>query len=80
VRLRALAHPQDVAVIGRYVNRLVLAFVSASVGLVSVLLLGVGGGPHVLGTRLDLLLGYLGLASATVLGLRVIAAVTRDGG
>jgi ubiquinone biosynthesis protein len=80
LRLRTLADPGDVAVIGRFVNRLVLAFVSASIGLVSVLLLGVGGGPVVFGMRLDLLLGYLGLAGATALGLRVIVAVTRDGG
>jgi ubiquinone biosynthesis protein len=80
LRLRTLADPRDVAVIGRFVNRLVLAFVSASIGLVSVLLLGVGGGPVVFGMRLDLLLGYLGLAGATALGLRVIVAVTRDGG
>ena len=56
-----------------------LAFFSASVGLVSVLLLNVGGGPLVFGTRLDLLLGYGGLIAATVLGLRVLVAVTRDG-
>jgi ubiquinone biosynthesis protein len=80
LRLRTLADPRDIAVIGRYVNRVVLAFVSASIGLVSVLLLGVGGGPRVMGTHLDLLLGYLGLAGATVLGLRVLTAVTRDGG
>lgn len=29
-------------------------------------------------TRLDVLLGYGGLIAATVLGLRVIVAVTRD--
>jgi ubiquinone biosynthesis protein len=80
IRLRALSDPREAAIIGRYVNRLVLAFVSASIGLVSVLLLGVGGGPQLLGTRLDTVLGYLGLSSATVLGLRVVAAVTRDGG
>ncbi|HKF32566.1 MAG TPA: AarF/UbiB family protein [Jatrophihabitantaceae bacterium] len=80
LKLRTLADPRDVAVIGRYVNRFVLAFISASIGLVSALLLGVAGGPVVFGTRLDLLLGYLGLAGATALGLRVVVAITRDGG
>jgi ubiquinone biosynthesis protein len=79
LRLRALGDPRDVAVVGRYANRFLLVFASASIGLVSVLLLGVAGGPRVLGTPLDVLLGYLGLAGATILGLRVIAAITREG-
>jgi hypothetical protein len=33
-----------------------------------------------LATELDVLLGYGGLVAATVLGLRVIVAVTRDTG
>jgi hypothetical protein len=48
--------------------------------LVAVFLLRLGGGPQMLGTRLDVLLGYGGLAAATVLGLRVIVAVTHDAG
>jgi ubiquinone biosynthesis protein len=78
VRLRPPADHHDTSIVGRYVNRLVLAFVSASIGLVSALLLGVGQGPHMLGTRLDIALGYLGLSCATVLGLRVISDITRD--
>jgi ubiquinone biosynthesis protein len=79
IRIRPLADARDVAVIGRLTNRFLLAFFSASIGLVSVLLLAVGSGPRILDTRLDVLLGYLGLICATILGLRVIAAVTRDG-
>jgi hypothetical protein len=56
----------------------ILAFFSASIGLVAVFLLRVEGGPQMFGTRLNVLLGYGGLAAATVLGLRVIVAVTRD--
>jgi predicted unusual protein kinase regulating ubiquinone biosynthesis (AarF/ABC1/UbiB family) len=39
-----------------------------------------GGGPQLFGTQLDVLLGYGGLIAATMLGLRVIVAVSRDPG
>jgi hypothetical protein len=57
---------------------MILAFFSASVGLVAGVLLRLRGGPEMFGTNLDVLLGYGGLGAATVLGLRVIVAVTHD--
>jgi ubiquinone biosynthesis protein len=80
LRIRPVADPRDAELVTRLTNRLILAFVSASIGLVAVFLLRLGGGPQMFGTRLDMLLGYGGLAAASVLGLRVIVAVTRDTG
>lgn len=78
LRIRPLADPRDAALVVGLANRLILAFFSASIGLVSVFLLRLGGGPLMFNTRLDAVLGYGGLIAATVLGLRVIVAVTRD--
>jgi ubiquinone biosynthesis protein len=80
LRIRPFADPRDAELVTRLTNRLILAFFSASIGLVAVFLLRLGGGPEMFGTRLDVLLGYGGLVAATVLGLRVIVAVTRDAG
>jgi ubiquinone biosynthesis protein len=80
LRSRPFAGPRDAELVTRLTNRLILAFFNASIGLVAVFLLRLGGGPQMLGTRLDVLLGYGGLAAATVLGLRVIVAVTHDTG
>jgi hypothetical protein len=48
--------------------------------VVAVSLLRLGAGPEIFSTNLDVLLGYGGLTAATVLGLRVIVAVTHDTG
>jgi ubiquinone biosynthesis protein len=76
LRIRPFADKGDAELVTRLTNRLVLAFFSASIGLVGVLLLHVGAGPEMLGTRFDVLLGYAGLVAATVLGLRVVVAAT----
>jgi ubiquinone biosynthesis protein len=78
LRIRPFADQRDRNLIVSLANRFILAFFSASVGAVSVLLLRLRGGPLVFETRLDVLVGYIGLAAATVLGLRVVVAVTRD--
>jgi ubiquinone biosynthesis protein len=78
LRIRPFAHDADADLVTRLTNRLILAFFSASIGLVAVLLLHLDSGPGMLGTHLDVLLGYAGLVAATVLGLRVIVAVTHD--
>jgi ubiquinone biosynthesis protein len=80
LRIRLFADPRDAELVTRLTNRLILGFFSASIGLVAVFLLRIGGGPEMFGTRLDVLLGYGGLVAATMLGLRVIVAVTRDVG
>jgi ubiquinone biosynthesis protein len=78
LRIRPFADPRDAALVVGLANRLILAFFSASIGLVSVFLLRLAAGPPMFKTHLDTLLGYGGLIAATMLGLRVIVAVTRD--
>jgi ubiquinone biosynthesis protein len=80
VRLRPFAHPRDASLVTRLANRFILAFISGSIGVVSVFLLQLSRGPAVFETHLDVLLGYGGLIAATMLGLRVLVAITRDGG
>jgi ubiquinone biosynthesis protein len=80
LRIRPFAHEGDAELVTRLTNRLILAFFSASIGLVAVLLLHLDSGPRMFGTHFDALLGYSGLVAATVLGLRVIVAVTHDTG
>lgn len=78
VRVRLFADQRDVRHVERLTDRMILAFVSASVGLVSVLLLTLPTKAATLaGTNIDQILGYAGLAAATLLGLRVVAAVGR---
>jgi ubiquinone biosynthesis protein len=80
LRIRPFAHERDAQLVTRLTNRVILAFFSASIGLVAVFLLRLGGGPEMFDTNLDVLLGYGGLTAATALGLRVIVAVTHDTG
>ena len=62
----------------RLADRALMAFLSASIGVISALL--AAGGGTVLGGTLPLneLLGYLGLTVATILGLRITVAIGRD--
>jgi ubiquinone biosynthesis protein len=78
LRIRPFADARDAEFVVRLANRFILAFFSGSIGLVSVLLLRLGKGPLIFNTRLDVLIGYGGLVAATVLGLRVIVAITRE--
>jgi ubiquinone biosynthesis protein len=80
LRIRLFAHERDAQLVTQLTNRVILAFFSASIGVVAVSLLRLGGGPEIFSTNLDVLLGYGGLTAATVLGLRVIVAVTHDTG
>jgi ubiquinone biosynthesis protein len=79
LRLSPLATERDVRIVARLVNRLVLAFVGAAVGVVSVLLLGLSGGPVLSGavTLFDVF-GYIGLVLSIVLLLRVVAVVLHE--
>jgi ubiquinone biosynthesis protein len=80
LRIRRFADQRDINLVVRLTNRFILAFFSASVGLVSVFLLRLGQGPSILKTPLDTLIGYSGLIAATILGLRIIVAITREVG
>ena len=79
-RVSLFADADDVRVITRLINRGALAFLGAAVGLISVMLLGIKGGPEFTGaTSLYEFFGYFGLFCATVLIMRVIVAILRDG-
>ena len=78
LRVRLFADDRDVKHVERLTDRLILAFFSASVGLVSVLLLTLPARTITIhGTDLGQVIGYAGLTAATLLGLRVLAAVGR---
>jgi ubiquinone biosynthesis protein len=79
-RISLFNDDRDVAVVTRLVNRVVLGLLGGMVALVSVGLLAVPGGPQLTrSTSLLDLFGYMGLFLATVLILRVIMAVLREG-
>ena len=79
-RVSLFADDRDVRVMTLLVNRFVLALTGGAVGLVSVLLISIDGGPGFAGsTSLFRLFGYFGLFCATVLIMRVLVAILRDG-
>jgi ubiquinone biosynthesis protein len=80
VRVTHFADDHDEAVVSKLVNRLVLAFLAGAIGVFSVALIAIEGGPAFVGdTGLLRVFGYFGLFCATVLAMRVIVAVLRDG-
>jgi len=79
-RVSLFTDDDDVKVITQLVNRGALAFLGAAVGLISVMLLGIKGGPEFTGqTSLYEFFGYFGLFCGTVLIMRVLVAILRDG-
>lgn len=64
-----------VAVVSRWVNRLIVGLVGASMSVLSVMLLGLTGGPVV--SESDVF-GYVGLVLSTVLLLRVVMAAIKE--
>ncbi len=80
VRITHFGDDRDVRVVTRLVNRLALSLLAGAVGLLSVGLLAIEGGPVLAGhTTLFRVLGGIGLFGATALALRVVVAVMRDG-
>ncbi len=82
VNVRLLADAGDRRYLIGLVHQLVLTFLAATCGVMSVLILGLHGGPNVTHTvTLYVFLGYCLLVFAGVLGLRVLVVVFRlDGG
>ena len=77
--VRLLAHDDDRRLVQRFFARAVIAFLSSAIGLISALLLGVDHGIALTkGLTLTQALGYAGLIAATVLGMRVLVAISRD--
>jgi ubiquinone biosynthesis protein len=78
LRVRLFADRRDAQHLDRLTDRFILAFFSASVGLVSVLLLALPAQAITPGgTSISQAIGYAGLTAATLLGLRVLAAIGR---
>ena len=84
--VRLLADDRDRHFVASMAGRAVLAFLGAAFGIISVMLLGVRGGPLLVpaaartgGTSLFHAFGYAGLFFSLVLTLRVIIAITREG-
>jgi len=77
---RVLANESDRQFVSALVGRAVLAFLGATLGIMSVMLIGTHGGPTFFpGTSLFHLLGYVALFFSTVLILRVVIAISREG-
>jgi ubiquinone biosynthesis protein len=80
VRVTHFSDEHDERVVSRLVNRFVLAFLAGAIGVVSVGLIAIDNGPAFSDdTSLFRVFGYFGLFCATVLAMRVIVAVLRDG-
>lgn len=79
-RLRLFTDAQEVLVLERLVNRIVLALLSIGVGAVSVMLLRTQGGPTLtlISASLYEVLGWIGLSLALILLMRVLLAVLRS--
>ena len=78
-RLSLFSDERDVQAVTKLVNRVVLAVLGGVLGLISVALLAIPGGPQVTGsTSLFDVFGYMGLFLATVLMLRTLITVMRD--
>ncbi len=73
VNVRLLADPRDRRQVTRWLHEVLLAFLGAATGLMSVLLLTGGGGPAVLpDVTLHQLLGYNLLVVSALVGLRLL--------
>lgn len=80
VRISLLSMPDDLRALTLLVNRVVMAFLGGVVGVMSVMLIGIRGGPEFTGrTTLYEFFGYFGLFCSTVLIMRVLVAIFRDG-
>ena len=78
LRVRLFADDRDAQHLERLTDRFILAVFSASIGLVSVLLLALPAQAITLnGTNISQAIGYAGLTAATLLGLRVVATIGR---
>jgi ubiquinone biosynthesis protein len=79
MNVRLLADERDARLLSRLVDRAIVVFISAAIGLISAVLVGVESGVALTADlTLAQALGYLGLAVASLLGNRVLVAVSRD--
>jgi ubiquinone biosynthesis protein len=79
-RVSLLSLEEDVRVVTTLWNRAILAFLGGIVGVISVLLISIQGGPEFTGqTTLYEFFGYFGLFCSTILVMRVLISILRDG-
>jgi ubiquinone biosynthesis protein len=79
-RVSLLSSGDDVQVLTRWLNRVILTFLGGVVGVMSVILIGIKGGPDFTGqTSLYEFFGYFGLFCSSILIMRVLISVFRDG-
>ena len=79
-RMSLFANADDVQLMTRWLNRAVLAFLGGVAGIMGVILLTIEGGPEFTGeTSLYQLFGYFAIFCSTVLIMRVLVAILRDG-
>jgi ubiquinone biosynthesis protein len=79
-RVSLFSSEEDIRPVTTLVNRVLLAFIGGVVGLISAILIGIPGGPAFTGkTSLYQFLGYFGLFCGSVLIMRVLVAMFRDG-
>jgi ubiquinone biosynthesis protein len=80
MRVSLFTRDEDTTLVTRLVNRGVMAMVGAVLGVISAILIVSTGGPAFAGEiSLLNLFGYMGLFGASVLMLRVVAAIVREG-
>ncbi len=80
LRLSLFSDHDDVRVVTRLMNRFILALIGTVGGIISVILIGIQGGPHFTGdTSLFQFFGYFGLFWCLVIILRVVVAILHDG-
>ena len=80
VRMSLLSLEEDVRVVTTLWNRAILAFLGGIVGVISVGLIAIPGGPAFTGkTSLYEFFGYFGLFCSTILVMRVLISILRDG-
>jgi ubiquinone biosynthesis protein len=78
-RVSLFPRPRDEQLVRTVMNRLATAIISASLGIGSVILLQVRVGPAVTGTvSLNQVLGYIGIAGAAILAMRILAGIVRE--
>jgi ubiquinone biosynthesis protein len=79
VSVRVFADEPSGRAIGRLVDRAILAFLGAMLGITSVMLLGMRGGPELTPSVTAFeALGYAGMFASTALVLRVIVGIAQD--
>ncbi|HEY7834048.1 MAG TPA: AarF/UbiB family protein [Ktedonobacterales bacterium] len=79
LNVRLFADARDRQVVSTLAGRAILAFLGAAVGVMSVMLLSVPGGPKITSAvSMFLVLGYLGLCASIALIMRVVVAIVRD--